>query len=89
MNCTNPPKAEWRRAVNEMCRSCIYDPGSPGTWRAQAQACTAPHCALWKIRPVSTEKLPEALIDDLRHVGVNEELIALCVENALPGEEIL
>jgi hypothetical protein len=41
-----------RRAIDGMCRSCIYDPKSGlGTWRQQTEGCTIRSCALWPVRP--------------------------------------
>ena len=47
--------ASRRKAIDDMCRSCIYDPiGGRGTWRQQVEACTARRCPLYPVRPVST-----------------------------------
>ena len=43
-----------RKLVNLMCKSCVYDPSDPGTWRAQVQACTCDLCPLHAIRPTAT-----------------------------------
>lgn len=40
-----------RKAINEKCKDCIYDPLCPGTWRKQVEECTSPDCALWPYRP--------------------------------------
>jgi hypothetical protein len=42
-----------RRAVNAMCKDCIFDPVGGGNWRQQVEACTSPSCALFELRPVS------------------------------------
>jgi hypothetical protein len=43
-----------RRAINEMCRDCIYDPvAGLGNWRQQTQACGITKCPLWPLRPIS------------------------------------
>lgn len=43
-----------RRAINDMCKQCIYDPqGGSGTWRQQVEACPSKGCPLWGHRPVS------------------------------------
>lgn len=43
-----------RKAVNEMCKQCIYDKiGGDGTWRQQTAACTDKTCALYSVRPLS------------------------------------
>ena len=45
---------KWRKAVNEKCKDCIYDPMSGlGNWRQQVEACEIPDCPLWPIRPKS------------------------------------
>ena len=42
-----------RKAIDGMCRSCIYDPASGGgTWREQVAQCSAVSCPLWPVRPV-------------------------------------
>jgi hypothetical protein len=41
-----------RKAINEKCKDCIYDPKSGGgTWRQQVEACTITTCSLWPMRP--------------------------------------
>ena len=43
-----------RAAINAKCKECIYDPVSgKGTWRQQVEACTAPSCPLYPVRPTS------------------------------------
>jgi hypothetical protein len=41
------------QAIRAMCKDCIYDPCSPGTWVQQAEACTSPECPLYAFRPKS------------------------------------
>jgi len=46
-----------RAAINAMCKACVYDPfGGTGTWRQQVEACTAPACPLYPLRPVSASE---------------------------------
>lgn len=48
------PSRSLRAAINQQCKSCIYDPkAGTGTWRQQVEACTVKHCALYPVRPVS------------------------------------
>lgn len=55
-----------RNAINAMCRHCIYDQKSPGNWRQQVEACTAPLCPLFEVRPRSKGmKRVEGLIANL------------------------
>lgn len=43
-----------RAAINAKCKECIYDPiAGKGTWRQQVEACTAPACPLYPVRPTS------------------------------------
>lgn len=58
---TNKPRISMRKAVNEHCRSCIYDPldKGGGTWRMQVENCTVTKCALYEIRPKSKPKKAE------------------------------
>lgn len=37
-------------AIESMCRTCIYDENSPGTWRMQVQNCTSKECPLHDVR---------------------------------------
>jgi len=54
-----------RRAINQMCKGCIYDSGAPGNWRQQVSACTSPKSPLFPHRPVSiTDKRKRANRDD-------------------------
>ena len=42
-----------RTAIDRMCRSCIYDPGSgSGGWREQVMACSSSNCPLHAVRPL-------------------------------------
>ena len=43
-----------RKAINEKCKDCIYDPKAGGTWRQQVEECTCMDCPLYPVRPVST-----------------------------------
>lgn len=46
------PKSDYRRAVAEKCKGCIYDSYQPGNWREQVACCASPNCPLFAIRPV-------------------------------------
>jgi len=45
-----------RRAINDKCRDCIYDPLAGGTWRKQVEECKCTRCPLWPVRPKTTKK---------------------------------
>jgi len=57
-----------RKAINQMCKSCIYDPLSAGTWRQQAFLCSVKSCPLWTHRAKPTSHMLEST---LRWYGVN------------------
>lgn len=42
-----------RKAINEKCKECIFDPAAPGTWKKQVDDCTVQSCPLWPVRPRS------------------------------------
>jgi|TARA_R110002096_G_C14605202_1_gene723000 hypothetical protein len=42
-----------RRAINDKCKDCIYDPVEDGTWLKQVENCEIPTCPLWRVRPVT------------------------------------
>ena len=50
-------KPSLRKAINQQCKDCIYDPhGGYGNWRQQVEACTCPSCSLFPVRPTSSPK---------------------------------
>lgn len=55
--CPVEKKRSMRRAINEMCKNCVYDPKSGlGTWRQQTEACTITRCPLWDYRPLADKR---------------------------------
>ena len=45
-----------RRALDNMCKSCIYDPHpGNGTWRQQVEDCPSTDCPLYQVRPITGE----------------------------------
>ena len=48
-----------RKAINDKCKDCVYDPLSSGTWRKQIQECNSPDCPLYELRPFSAYKSDE------------------------------
>ena len=57
------PKKSLRSAVNNYCRSCIYDPldKGAGNWRIQVMNCTVTKCGLYEVRPMSKPRKAEEL----------------------------
>ena len=41
------------KAINAMCKSCIYDPLEKGTWHEQVEGCLLTDCALYVFRPIT------------------------------------
>ena len=46
-----------RAAVDEQCKSCIYEQGEKGTWRAQVARCKSTDCALYEVRPMPSNNI--------------------------------
>ena len=42
-----------RKAIDAMCKDCIYDPYEKGTWRKQVEECELTHCPLHRVRPMT------------------------------------
>ena len=51
-----------RKAINQMCKSCIHDPLSAGTWRQQVFLCSVKSCPLCDIRAKPTYAIPESTL---------------------------
>jgi hypothetical protein len=56
-----------KEAIGLMCKGCIYDPCSLGTWRQQVTLCSVKTCPLWHLRPKTDSAIPESV---LRWYGV-------------------
>lgn len=41
-----------KKAIDEKCKECIYDPSEAGSWRKQIENCTSYTCPLYEYRPV-------------------------------------
>lgn len=51
-----------RRAINEKCKECSFDPiGGTGTWRQQTAACTSKSCPLFNVRPRPTRYIAQSI----------------------------
>lgn len=49
-----------RKAINDKCKDCIYDPLAGGNWRQQVEACTCRDCPLYPYRPKSKSRAKSA-----------------------------
>ena len=52
----------YRQAINDKCKSCIYDDVAPGTWRQQVTLCAVGDCPLWPYRPQTKAKIPASVL---------------------------
>jgi hypothetical protein len=59
-----------RKAINQHCKSCVYDDLAAGTWRQQVTVCSVKSCALYDVRPKSTHPIPESV---LSYYGVKND----------------
>lgn len=41
-----------RKAINDKCKDCSYDPLAPGYWARQVAECNVPKCPLYNVRPL-------------------------------------
>jgi hypothetical protein len=57
-----------REAINQMCKSCIYDPLSAGSWRQHVFLCSVKSCPLSTHRAKPTSPVPDST---LRWYGVD------------------
>jgi len=67
-----------RDAINAKCKSCIYDPHAPGTWRQQVHACDNTGCPLHDVRPRAEKPLTRSALERYHncvpdHVEVGDE----------------
>lgn len=54
--------ASLRQAINDHCKSCIYDNLAAGTWRQQVTLCSVISCPLWEVRPKATSTIPVSVL---------------------------
>lgn len=50
--------ASLRKAVDAMCKDCIYDESAKGTWREQVSRCGCTECPLFEVRPQPAAATP-------------------------------
>lgn len=43
-----------KKAIDDMCKQCVYDKKATGTWREQVQNCCGYTCPLYELRPMPT-----------------------------------
>ncbi len=55
-----------RKAINNKCRECIYDPLDKGTAAQQIACCVSSDCSLHSVRPMTATIIPSSLLDAYR-----------------------
>lgn len=51
-----------RKAINDKCKSCIYDNLAAGTWRQQVTLCAVDLCSLYEVRPKTGSPIPKSVL---------------------------
>ena len=59
---TVPKKYSLRQAINDKCRSCVYDEANIGSWLVQVTLCSCRDCPLYEVRPVSKSPIAEGTL---------------------------
>ncbi len=64
-----------RKAINDKCKDCIYDPmyKGAGTWKQQIEGCRCKDCPLWQVRPMSASKIDNRVIYDANTVHLSDK----------------
>ena len=52
-----------RGAINNKCRSCIFDEANVGSWLVQVTLCSCKDCPLYEVRPVTKSPIPEGTLN--------------------------
>jgi len=50
-----------KKAIDDFCKECNFDPLDRGNWRQQITSCTMTDCPLYAYRPKSSGKSIEPL----------------------------
>ncbi len=58
-----------RQAINDKCRSCIYDESNVGSWLVQVTLCSCRDCPLFKVRPVTKSPIAEGTLREYGLTG--------------------
>ncbi len=64
---TLPKKYSLRQAINDKCRSCVYDEANVGSWLVQVTLCNCKGCPLFDVRPVTKSPIS---VGTLKEYGV-------------------
>ena len=70
-------KYSLRQAINDNCRTCIFDSAAAGTWRQQVTLCSVTSCHIYPVRPVTKSAIPETVLDYYLITGPERDRYAL------------
>ena len=62
-------KYSLRQAINDKCRSCVYDEANVGSWLVQVTLCSCKGCPLYEVRPVSKSPIAEGTLKEYGVTG--------------------
>ena len=66
---TVPKKYSLRQAINDKCRSCVFDEANVGSWRVQVTLCSCNSCPLYEVRPVTRSPIAEGTLKEYGVTG--------------------
>ena len=55
-------RSSLRAAINNKCRSCIFDEENVGSWLVQVTLCSCKDCPLYSVRPVTKSPISEGTL---------------------------
>ena len=58
-----------RKAINQKCRSCVYDEANVGSWLVQVTLCSCVDCPLYSARPVTKAPIAEGTLQEYGVTG--------------------
>ena len=72
-----------KQAVDDHCKSCLYDQHAAGNWRQQVTLCSVTHCHLHAIRPTSRAPIPDSV---LSYYGLPKGTLSVRGEDNSPNQ---
>ncbi len=66
---TVPKRSSLRQAINDKCRSCVYDEANVGSWLVQVTLCICKDCPLYEVRSVTKSPIAEGTLKAYGVIG--------------------
>ena len=66
---TVPKKHSLRQAINDKCRSCVFDEANVVSWLVQVTQCSCKGCPLYEVRPVTKSPIAEGTLKEYGVTG--------------------